>query len=40
MKSMAGVPLYDGSGYTAVEAIVTGPVDGVSIPLRRMQKAL
>ncbi|WP_443750624.1 GNAT family N-acetyltransferase [Asticcacaulis solisilvae] len=40
MATLAGVPLYERCGYRTIEAIATDPVDGVSIPLKRMRKAL
>ena len=38
--SMAGVPLYEVFGYVQVEPILSAPVDGVQVPLVRMEKTL
>ncbi|HET7708027.1 MAG TPA: GNAT family N-acetyltransferase [Sphingomicrobium sp.] len=40
MATMAGVPLYEACGYVAVESILSGPINGVRVPLVRMEKAL
>lgn len=40
MATLAGVPLYACGGYRTVEAIVTDPIDDVSIPLVRMRRTL
>jgi GNAT superfamily N-acetyltransferase len=40
MATMAGVPLYEASGYVAVEPVVTSSIDGVEVPLLRMEKRL
>jgi len=40
MATLAGVPLYERSGYWSVEEVATDPMDGVSVPLVRMRKAL
>jgi GNAT superfamily N-acetyltransferase len=40
MATMAGVPLYEASGYVAVEAPITASIDGVEVPLVRMEKRL
>jgi hypothetical protein len=40
MATMAGVPLYAACGYGEVEQILSAPVDGVRVPLVRMEKAL
>lgn len=40
MATMAGVPLYEASGYVAVEPVVTSTIDGVEVPLVRMEKRL
>ena len=40
MATMAGVPLYEASGYVAVEPVVTSSIDGVEVPLVRMEKRL
>jgi GNAT superfamily N-acetyltransferase len=40
MATMAGVPLYEACGYVQVEPILSAPVDGVRVPLVRMEKAL
>lgn len=39
MATMAGVPLYEACGYVAVEPILSAPVDGIQVPLVRMEKA-
>jgi GNAT superfamily N-acetyltransferase len=40
MATMAGVPLYQACGYAAVEPIFSDPIDGVRVPLVRMEKPL
>lgn len=40
MATMAGVPLYKACGYVEVEPTMSGPVEGVRIPLVRMEKSL
>jgi GNAT superfamily N-acetyltransferase len=40
MATMAGVPLYAASGYVEVEQILSDPIDGVRVPLVRMEKLL
>jgi GNAT superfamily N-acetyltransferase len=40
MATMAGVPLYSSCGYVAVESVQEALVDGVAVPLVRMEKAL
>lgn len=40
MATMAGVPLYEACGYIAVEPVLSAPVDGVRVPLVRMEKRL
>jgi GNAT superfamily N-acetyltransferase len=40
MATMAGVPLYEACGYVQVEPVLSTPVDGVRVPLVRMEKAL
>ncbi len=40
MATLAGVPLYEACGYRRIEAVATDPIDGVSVPLERMTKAL
>lgn len=40
MATMAGVPLYEVCGYRMVEPILSDPIDGVRVPLVRMEKAL
>ena len=40
MATMAGVPLYKSCGYVEVEAIHSSPIDGVRVPLVRMEKRL
>jgi GNAT superfamily N-acetyltransferase len=40
MATMAGVPLYQACGYVEVEAVLSPPVDGIRVPLVRMEKAL
>jgi len=40
MGTMAGVPLYEACGYQPVEAIESAAIDGVRVPLLRMEKRL
>jgi hypothetical protein len=40
METMAGVPLYRACGYREVEAAQTVDIDGVQVPLVRMEKEL
>ncbi|WP_028969303.1 GNAT family N-acetyltransferase [Sphingomonas sp. URHD0057] len=40
MATMAGVPLYEACGYVQVDPVMSAPVDGVRVPLVRMEKVL
>jgi GNAT superfamily N-acetyltransferase len=40
MATMAGVPLYRACGYVEAEAPITANIDGVEVPLVRMEKRL
>ncbi|GAA0744378.1 GNAT family N-acetyltransferase [Sphingomonas sp. ABOLD] len=40
MATMAGVPLYEACGYARVEPILSAAIDGVCVPLVRMEKPL
>jgi GNAT superfamily N-acetyltransferase len=40
MATMAGVPLYEACGYAPVEGIQEAVVDGLAVPLVRMEKPL
>ncbi|MCL6739890.1 GNAT family N-acetyltransferase [Sphingomonas sp. RB56-2] len=40
MATMAGEPLYRAFGYLPVEPVLSAPIDGVQVPLLRMEKAL
>lgn len=40
MATLAGEPLYRSCGYHPVETILSDPIDGVQVPLRRMTKEL
>jgi GNAT superfamily N-acetyltransferase len=40
MATMAGVPLYSACGYVPVEETHEASIDGVTVPLVRMEKAL
>jgi GNAT superfamily N-acetyltransferase len=40
MATMSGVPLYEACGYVQVEPVLSAPVDGVRVPLVRMEKTL
>ena len=38
MATMAGIPLYEVCGYRPVEEVLSAPIDGVRVPLVRMEK--
>ena len=40
MATLAGEPLYRACGYRPIEQVNSAPIDGVSVPLIRMGKAL
>jgi len=40
MATMAGVPLYEACGYVQVEPVLSAPVEGIRVPLVRMEKPL
>jgi GNAT superfamily N-acetyltransferase len=40
MATMAGVPLYAACGYVEAEPVLSAPVEGVRVPLVRMEKQL
>jgi hypothetical protein len=40
MATMAGVPLYEACGYVEVEPVHEAVIDGVAVPLVRMEKRL
>jgi GNAT superfamily N-acetyltransferase len=40
MATMAGVPLYEACGYRPVEQVLSAPIDGIRVPLVRMEKPL
>lgn len=40
MATMAGEPLYRVCGYSPVEEVRSAPIDGVTVPLLRMEKRL
>ena len=40
MATMAGVPLYEACGYEAVEPMTEAVIEGVTVPLVRMEKVL
>ena len=40
MATMAGVPLYEACGYAAAESPILSSVEGVDVPLVRMEKPL
>jgi GNAT superfamily N-acetyltransferase len=40
MATLAGEPLYQTCGYRPIERISSAPIDGVSVPLIRMGKAI
>lgn len=40
MATMAGVPLYEACGYRPVKPVLSAPIDGVRVPLVRMEKPL
>jgi GNAT superfamily N-acetyltransferase len=40
MATMAGVPLYSACGYREVETAQAAKIDGIEVPLVRMEKDL
>ena len=40
MATMSGVPLYKACGYIEIEPVLSTPVDGIRVPLVRMEKDL
>lgn len=40
MATLAGEPLYQACGYRVIERVAADPIDGVTVPLVRMGKAL
>jgi GNAT superfamily N-acetyltransferase len=40
MATLSGAPLYRACGYLPIEHVSSAPIDGVSVPLIRMGKAL
>ena len=40
MATLSGEPLYRACGYLPVEPVLSEPIDGVQVPLLRMEKAL
>lgn len=40
MATMSGIPLYAACGYVEVEPVLSDPIDGVRVPLVRMEKRL
>jgi len=40
MATLAGVPLYEACGYKPVEDVMSAPVEGIRVPLVRMEKPL
>jgi GNAT superfamily N-acetyltransferase len=40
MATLAGVPLYEACGYVEVDRVLSAPVDGIRVPLVRMEKTL
>ena len=40
MATMAGVPLYRACGYAEADTPITATIDGVEVPLVRMEKSL
>ena len=40
MATLAGEPLYRAAGYRPVETIESAPIDGIRVPLIRMEKPL
>jgi len=40
MATMAGVPLYSACGYVEIEPVLSAPIDGIRVPLVRMEKQL
>ena len=39
MATLSGEPLYQACGYRTIERIESAPVDGISVPLVRMEKS-
>ncbi|MEO6214554.1 MAG: GNAT family N-acetyltransferase [Sphingomonas sp.] len=40
MATLSGEPLYRACGYLPIEHVLSAPIDGISVPLIRMGKAL
>lgn len=40
MATMAGVPLYAACGYQIIERVLSAPIEGVRVPLVRMERQL
>lgn len=40
MSTLAGEPLYRAAGYLPIEPVDSAPIDGVTVPLVRMQKPI
>ena len=40
MATMAGVPLYEACVYVQIEPVLSAPVEGIRVPLVRMEKEL
>lgn len=40
MATLAGEPLYRACGYHEIERLMSAPINGIAVPLRRMGKAL
>lgn len=40
MATLAGEPLYRAAGYRPTQAVQSDPIDGVQVPLIRMEKSL
>jgi GNAT superfamily N-acetyltransferase len=40
MATMSGLPLYRAAGYGPVNAVESAPIDGTTVPLLLMSKAL
>ncbi|MEQ7874645.1 GNAT family N-acetyltransferase [Sphingomonas sp. ASV193] len=40
MATLAGIPLYAACGYQPVEEVLSDPIEGVRVPLVRMEKRL
>lgn len=40
MATLAGEPLYRARGYHEIERLMSAPIEGIAVPLRRMGKAL